>query len=51
VDEFSFRGKLHPSCLRPLAARLPCTFEVAASLLSILAKSKEVEVVGKTYGY
>jgi hypothetical protein len=52
VEEFAlFRGKLHTSGLGPLAARLPRTFEVAASLLCVLAKSKEIKVVGKTNGY
>jgi len=50
VDEFAlFRGELHPPRTSPLAARLPGGFEVAASRLRVLAKRKEVEVVGKAY--
>ena len=51
VDEFAlFRGKLHSPCVSPLAARLPCAFEVLASRLCILAERKEVEVICKSNG-
>jgi hypothetical protein len=48
VDEFAlFRGELYPPRTSPLAARLPSSFEVAASRLRVLAERKEVQVVGK----
>jgi hypothetical protein len=46
VDQFTlFRGKLYSSCLSLLAANLPGAFKVLASLLCILTKGEEVQVI------
>jgi hypothetical protein len=46
VDQFAlFRGKLHSLYSSPLAANLPGAFKVPASLLCVLTKGKEVQVI------
>jgi hypothetical protein len=46
VDQFAlFRGKLYSLCSSPLAVNLPGAFEVLASLLYVLTKGKEVQVI------
>jgi hypothetical protein len=48
VDQFAlFRGKLYSSCSSPLAANLLGAFEVPASLLCVLTKGEEVQVIYK----
>jgi hypothetical protein len=52
VEELAlFRGKLHSPCPGPPVTRLPRAFEVAAGLLGIFTKGKEVKVVRKSHGY
>jgi hypothetical protein len=46
VDQFAlFRGKLYSSCSSLLAANLLGAFEVPASLLCVLTKGEEVQVI------
>jgi hypothetical protein len=46
VDQFTlFRGKLYSLCSSLLAVNLPGAFEVPASLLHVLTKGKEVQVI------
>jgi hypothetical protein len=48
VDQFAlFRGKLHSSCSSPLVVNLPGAFKVPASLLCVLTKGEEVQVICK----